>query len=195
MCQAQAEPVPSLTFVDTPAGLRATAERLAGAQELAVDLEQHDYHSFQVHLPCPPPSHTHTYTHTHTHTPSASSRAFSGAPLCSGVLPKKCCITGCDLTIWPKASCGGIGLLKESFLSRICKYLGCPDPLRPQEQSRASRVRRVCATLEMILLYPAAPCGMAGASVRQARRAAILPCAAVLRRAQLLNWRPNFAPV
>ncbi len=36
------------TYVDTPAGLRAMAERLAGARELAVDLEHHSHRSYQV---------------------------------------------------------------------------------------------------------------------------------------------------
>ncbi len=37
-----------LTYVDTPAGLRAVAARLGACRELAVDLENHSYRSFQV---------------------------------------------------------------------------------------------------------------------------------------------------
>ncbi len=36
------------TYVDTPAGLRVMAERLAGVRELAVDLEHHSHRSYQV---------------------------------------------------------------------------------------------------------------------------------------------------
>ncbi len=37
-----------LTYVDTPEGLRAVAARLGACRELAVDLENHSYRSFQV---------------------------------------------------------------------------------------------------------------------------------------------------
>lgn len=36
------------TFIDTVPALRAAAQRLAAARELAVDLEAHSYRSFQV---------------------------------------------------------------------------------------------------------------------------------------------------
>ena len=42
------------TYVDTTAGLRAMAERLAGARELAVDLEHHSHRTYQVLLLLPP---------------------------------------------------------------------------------------------------------------------------------------------
>ena len=35
-------------FVDTPAALAAAVARLAGAREVAVDLEHHSFRSYQV---------------------------------------------------------------------------------------------------------------------------------------------------
>ena len=37
-----------LTYVDTPEGLRAMAAQLGAPRELAVDLENHSYRSFQA---------------------------------------------------------------------------------------------------------------------------------------------------
>lgn len=39
---------PGRRYIDTLPALRAAAARLAGARELAVDLEAHSYRSFQV---------------------------------------------------------------------------------------------------------------------------------------------------
>jgi hypothetical protein len=49
-CGAQDFEATSFAYVDTTAALRAMARRLAGARELAVDLEHHSHRTYQVLL-------------------------------------------------------------------------------------------------------------------------------------------------